>query len=409
MQSKKVSVLLVGIGGFGKSYLRELLAHEEKNFEIVGAVDPAAEQTKYYSDLKERGVSFYNDVEAFYADKGADLVVISSPIQYHCPQSTYALSQGSNVLCEKPLAAVVQDGLKMKKVRDEAEGFLDIGYQWSHSKAILDLKRDIMKGVFGQPRRAKTIILWPRDLYYYNRSSWAGKIKDDNGEWILDSVANNATAHYLHNLFFVLGEEINKSQYPGSLVAELYRANDIENYDTSVARIITENNVELLYYASHAVKEKYDPAFCFEFEKGKVVYGELEEGEPEKITAIFNDGSKKSYGDPEVNRKRKLWLALEATEKGEDFVYCGPEAALPHTISINGFQESATPIKNFPEKVKNFDSEKKQFWVENLNEILIDAYREGKLCSEMDVSWATAGKEMELDSYDFFSGDGQKN
>lgn len=406
MNNKEVSILLVGIGGFGGSYVNELLENEERDFKITGVVDPLAEQASCYPALREKNIPFYAELENFYAEQEADLAVISSPIHFHCPQSTFCLSQGSSVLCEKPLAAVVQDGLKMKKARDETGEFLDIGYQWSHSEAVLKFKQDVLDGVLGRPLRARTIILWPRDQEYYARNSWAGRIKDDKGHWVLDSVANNATAHYLHNLFFVLGPEINKSSYPSSLTAELYRANDIENYDTAVTRIKTEEDLELLYYASHSVRERYQETFCFEFEKGRVVYGELEQENQGTITAEFNDGTKKYYGNPEKNRKRKLWLALEAVRKGEDFVYCGPEAALPQTISINGFQESAGEIRDYPEDIKNYDRQKQQYWIEDLDNILIKAYREEKLLSEMDIKWARRGNRLSVEDYDHYPSEG---
>ena len=37
---EKVKILSVGIGGFANTYLDYLLNMEEKNFEIVGMIDP---------------------------------------------------------------------------------------------------------------------------------------------------------------------------------------------------------------------------------------------------------------------------------------------------------------------------------------------------------------------------------
>lgn len=79
---------------------------------------------------------------------------------------------------------------------------VSIGYQWAYSTAIQSLKTDIMNGVFGKAVRLKTLVLWPRNKKYYARS-WAGKVKDEEGRWVLDSVAANATAHYLQNMFFL--------------------------------------------------------------------------------------------------------------------------------------------------------------------------------------------------------------
>jgi hypothetical protein len=55
-----------------------------------------------------------------------------------------------------------------------------------------------MKGMLGRPKRLKTLVLWPRDFAYYNRNDWAGKKTDQNGRPVLDSVAHNATSHFLH-------------------------------------------------------------------------------------------------------------------------------------------------------------------------------------------------------------------
>ncbi|GAI73610.1 unnamed protein product, partial [marine sediment metagenome] len=42
-----------------------------------------------------------------------------------------------------------------------------------------------------------------------------------------------------------LGKEINQSTHPALVLAELYRANKIENYDTAFVRVMTTENIEL--------------------------------------------------------------------------------------------------------------------------------------------------------------------
>ncbi|HBM81445.1 MAG TPA: gfo/Idh/MocA family oxidoreductase, partial [Clostridiaceae bacterium] len=160
----------------------------------------------------------------------------------------------------------------------------------------------------GKLLRLKTIVLWPRDENYFRRG-WAGKKRDGRGNWILDSVANNATAHYLHNMLYVLGEEEDRSACPGSVTAELYRANKIENYDTAAIRVYTKNEAEILFIASHAVDEQIAPKFIFEFEKARVEY-ESEDGSGE-IKALFNDGTVKNYGSPNEEHIIKLRTVLD--------------------------------------------------------------------------------------------------
>ncbi len=43
------------------------------------------------------------------------------------------------------------------------------------------------------------------------------------GRLVLDSPVNNACSHYLHNMFYVLGDRLDRSDQPKWVTAELYR------------------------------------------------------------------------------------------------------------------------------------------------------------------------------------------
>lgn len=399
-----ISILLVGIGGYGNLYVDELLKNMSRgDFIIAGAVDPIPQNCRNFQKLKEMKIPIFSSVEEFYANSKADLAIISSPIHFHCEQTCIALAEQSNVLCEKPVSATIQEARRMIEARDNAGKIVAVGYQWSYSDAIHALKKDIQSGLFGRAKRFKTIVLWPRNKNYYSRG-WAGKIRDSQGKWILDSVASNATAHYLHNMFYVLGKETDESAKPAYLMAELYRANEIENFDTSAVRIYTQNDVELLFYATHAVIETVDPTFCFEFEKGKVLYGDGGDDD-ENIVAVFNDGTRKVYGDPFENSMNKLWMTIDAI-KGLRPVVCGIEAASSHTLCINGMHQSVSQIPHFPENLIRYDENSEITWVEGLSDVIKTCYREWKLPHEIGVSWARAGRKMDLYNYEFFDGEG---
>lgn len=93
---------------------------------------------------------------------------------------------------------------------------------------------------------------------------------------MLDSVASNSTAHYLQNMLFLTGRQIDRSAEICSVQAEAYRANPIEMYDTCALRIRTKEDVELLFYATHAVPMDQEllPEFILEGEKGTVMLKE---------------------------------------------------------------------------------------------------------------------------------------
>ena len=287
----------------------------------------------------------------------------------------------------------------MVDTRDETGKFLAIGYQWSFNNAVLELKRDIMEGKLGRPLRLKTVVLWPRDSKYYSRK-WAARKKDEHGNWVLDSVAANATAHYLNNMLFVLGEKEDESVYPSEIKAELYRANNIENFDTVAARITAKNGADIMFYASHAVNENIGPVLCYEFEKAVVTY--KYETENSSLLAQFNEGTIKNYGNPFDKEVKKLWICMDAAAGLDANITSKVETAIPHVICINGMQESVPEIINFPESLIKREFDRELTWVDGLKEVLLECYEDWVLPSEKEIWWTKAGEKINLVGYKHF-------
>ncbi len=379
-------------------YLSELLDNrDDGRFQLVGVVDPLSGNCTRLGELHSRGVPIYSSPEDFYRQHRADLAVISSPIHLHCAQTCLALEQGSYVLCEKPAAATVQEVDRMIDTRDRAGRWVAIGYQWSFAEPIQQLKQDIQTGLFGDARRLKTLCLWPRDESYYRRNDWAGRVRDERGNWILDSPVNNAMAHYLHNALYLLGSRVDASARPADVVAELYRANEIENCDTAVLRVHTETGAEILFYGSHAIADESGPFFSFEFARATVDYA----GGESPIVARFDDGSIKHYASPDREPHfKKLWACVAAAAEDAE-IPCGLEAARAHTACVNGAQDSMSRITHFPPAQIHVrgKSPNRLTWVDGLADILRRCYTNGVLPSELDVPWAQCGRKISMEGY----------
>ena len=157
---KETRVLLIGVGGYGMGYAREMLEHgAEKRASIAGVVDPYAASSPVYQALKDANVRFYDSVEDFYAADSADLAVVSTPIQFHARQSVYCMEHGSHVLCEKPAAATVALVNDMIDARDRTGKTLAIGFQWCYDEAMLRLKADVDAGALGRPVKLITKLM----------------------------------------------------------------------------------------------------------------------------------------------------------------------------------------------------------------------------------------------------------
>lgn len=405
---KKVKIALVGVGGYGHMNFQELMrySHPER-FELAGVIDPYFAQAPDKDQLEAMSVPVFETLEAFYG-RGyhADLAILSTPIVLHCPQTCEALSHGSYVMCEKPLGATVQEALAMKTARDRTKKWVAIGYQWSFSRTIQRLKADIQKGLLGMPRRLKTMVMWPREHNYYRRNNWAGARQDRLGRWILDSPINNAVAHYLHNMFYLLGEQVDRSASLQDVQGELYRVNAIENFDTGFLRTVTEQGVEILFYATHACRELIGPRGCYEFENAVVTFAEPKF----EFVVRYRDGREVNYGSPNTDAYGKVCAVIESILDGKPPV-CGIEAAMTQTLCMNGLHESVPQIGEVPEELVHTGDILNPSpgtpipqitWIEGVDKIIADCYEKNLLPAEASVSWAQTGDKVPLLGYQKF-------
>jgi predicted dehydrogenase len=370
-----VKVLVVAINGYGHFYLKTLLEETDcDNAVLVGVVDPEADRSKYYEAFKEFGIPVCSRMNDFYLSGGkADLAVISSPPHFHVPQSILALHHGTNVLCEKPTGAVLSEAESLIEKRNKSGKFVMIGYQWSYSEGIQALKKDILSGRFGKPVRMKSLCLWPRDFAYFERNNWAYRKADTEGNIVNDNLFNNAMSHFIHNMFFLFGNEPETSADAEDIEAQIARAYPVETYDTGIVRAFTRSGVELLFFGSHVSEKKVDPCFRIDFEKGFV---ELKSG-ADKITGKTLDNNEFSYPSPDSDHQfKKLFVAIENV-KNPGKIICSPDAALPHARLVNEVDRLCSEVKVFPENIIKKTSER--IFVEKLDDLLLAGYKDFRM------------------------------
>lgn len=366
-----VKVLIVAINGYGHYYLKTLL--EETRCEeavLTGVVDPEAEKSKYYKTLKEFCIPVCSGITDFYLGGGkADLAVIASPPHFHVSQSIVALHHGTNVLCEKPVSGQLGEVEMLISKSEKSKKFVMAGYQWSYSEGIRKLKNDIISGRFGKPVRMKSLCLWPRDFAYFSRNRWAYRKKDPDGNVIMDNLFNNAMAHFIHNMLYLLGGSMDSSARAARVEARVAKAYQVETYDTGAIHAVTNSGTELLFLGSHATEKKIDPCFRIEFERG---FAELKPGAG-TITARTTDREEWNYPSPDSDHQfRKLFRAIE-NAAGENDLICPVEAALPHAKMIDEIEKLEGNAKSFPEESLTRTNER--LYVNGLDDLFLNCYK----------------------------------
>lgn len=377
-----VKVLMVGINGYGHYYLKTFLEETDcDNAVLAGVVDPEAARSKYYDAFNEFGIPVYTRMNDFYLSGGkADLAVISSPPHFHSSQSILALHNNTNVLCEKPLCSQITDAEEIIRKRDKSGRFVMVGYQWSYSEGIQSLKKDILAGIYGKPLRIKSLCLWPRDYSYFNRNEWAYRNTDPAGNVVRDNLFNNAMAHFIHNMLFLLGGTQDSSASAKNVKSLLYKAYPVETYDTGAFCAQTDSGVDLLFLGSHAASRNMDPCFRIEFERG---FAELKSGSG-KIIGKTLDKLELSYPSPDSDHQfKKLFNAIRNVVQPGSFM-CSPEAALAHVKLVDMVERQTGSIGIFSEG--QLCKSDKRLYVKGLDDFLLSSYRNFRMPADLEIA-----------------------
>lgn len=342
---KKIKTVLIGIGGFGNQYVRAVLDDPRAQAaQIVGACDPRPEGCDRLDELKALSVPVFSSPQELFANVQAELAVISTPIFLHEEHAALAFAHGCDVLLEKPIAANAKVSRRIIAARDSSRRKLAIGFQWCYDEAMKAFKADILSGRFGALLHMQAMVLWPRDLAYYARGGgWAGKRNSADGRPLWDSVASNATAHYIMNMLWLAGDAPGAAARLEPERVWTGKANDIETFD-SVAFTGKIGSASVLYCASHAVRpqDTVNPVFRYVFEKGEAVFSEDDGGE---LCVKMHDGQEVRYGRsvPNGANIEKLFQVLDACQAGDwSTLPCPAEAALKHAQTMDSINRSLT-------------------------------------------------------------------
>ena len=164
---KKTRVLLLGLGFFGKNWIRVL--GETADCELV-AVSGAREDYEAVCAARPEVASIpcYEDYEQAIKKTDADIVVIVIPTKLHTAAAKLALKKGMHVLSEKPLAMDLQDAVDMLRTKRDYPDLhyvVDQNYRWRpHTLAFRNALRS---GIIGKLDNIRMIFSQPEDLVGY--------------------------------------------------------------------------------------------------------------------------------------------------------------------------------------------------------------------------------------------------
>ncbi len=154
--SEAVRVAVVGVGSFGQNHVRVLKDLPDAN--LTGVFD--ASESRAHEVASSAGVQVLPDLEAVVRE--ADAAVVAVPTVSHEAVAGQLLSQGLDVLVEKPIASTVEEGERLVALAQQHGRILQVGHLERYNPAILALQRELTLPLFFEIHRMS--IFTPRSL-----------------------------------------------------------------------------------------------------------------------------------------------------------------------------------------------------------------------------------------------------
>jgi predicted dehydrogenase len=347
---------VAGIGGYAGAICDRLLNEtraENPLLKLTAVCDPdPSRNPDRAAKLTDAGVKLYTSFDQLLAEP-IEAVWLPLPIDLHRPFTERALAAEKAVMVEKPAAGCVDDVDAMIAARDRHHLPVAVGFQDVYHPEIQSLKRRMVAGEFGAPREAAVLACWPRNSSYYGRTNWAGKLKRGD-TWILDSPANNALAHQIHLILFLLGPQQHVAATPVSIEAELYRVNEIENYDTCSLRITLDNGARALVLFTHACSTSINPEIEIEVDAARLRIMPARRievartGEAPQVTNL-----KSESGGPA--RAFSRLVRAKSDDEHRRLPIATLEMARAHSVVVCGASEAARVVE-IPTRAVNTDT-----------------------------------------------------
>lgn len=197
-------VAIVGTGNISNAHIQGYLTFPER-CQIVALVDiypEKAQEKKERYGLKDAQV--YDDHHKILDRDDIDLVDVCTPPYVHAEISINCLKAGKNVLCEKPMAASLEECDAMIRAMKESGKMLSIVAQNRFRTGYMNLKKVLESGLAGEIVHAEADSFWWRGHNYYDLW-WRGTWEKEGGGCTL-----NHAVHHIDMMNWMMGmpEEI---------------------------------------------------------------------------------------------------------------------------------------------------------------------------------------------------------
>ena len=140
-------VALIGIGGMG--FVHYNAYKKIENAEVIAVADPRVDMAK--EKIGEDKVNVYASIHELFENEKPDMVDICTPSYMHADLSIFAMEQGCDVICEKPMSVTNEDTARIIEAEKRTGKTFMVAHVVRFMAPYVYLKSIIDSGELGKP------------------------------------------------------------------------------------------------------------------------------------------------------------------------------------------------------------------------------------------------------------------
>jgi UDP-N-acetylglucosamine 3-dehydrogenase len=137
---------VVGLGAMGTNHARVYAGLADVELVAVADIDP----DRVRAVSCQHGGRGYADISAMLAEQRPDLVSVAVPTRAHADVAARVIDAGVALLVEKPLAATIDEGCRLRDRAAAAGVPMTVGHIERFNPAVIELKRRVEAGELGR-------------------------------------------------------------------------------------------------------------------------------------------------------------------------------------------------------------------------------------------------------------------
>lgn len=146
--STPIRVGIAGLGRSGWNIHAKLLDKLPTQYQIVAVLDN--EESRRQEAIERYDCAAYIEYADLLTDKAVELIVLALPSSVHADYSIAALAAGKHVICEKPMAATLDDADRMVAAAKQSNSILTIFQNRRYDPHFLKVQELLATETFGR-------------------------------------------------------------------------------------------------------------------------------------------------------------------------------------------------------------------------------------------------------------------